>query len=116
MKVVYKIREKESGLYSNGGMHPNWSKKGKIWNTRGAVSNHLRIASSHYYKNAEIVEFFISETEDVSYPVSDWSLADSTIRAKKFEEQRRKEEEKDHLSRKIQQLEHELKSLKVEMK
>jgi len=77
-----------------------------------AVSNHLNLVESRDYKNAEIVEIIVTEQEDRSYPVSEWALADSTIRAKELEIQRRKEREKELAQLKIQKLERELKELK----
>ncbi len=38
---IYKI-ENQDGLFSTGGRHPRWTKKGKIWQSFGAVKLHLR--------------------------------------------------------------------------
>lgn len=56
--IVWKIRHKETGLFSGGGtpMIRNgvsdtgikWTKTGKIWRQRGALVNHLR---QHTYSN-----------------------------------------------------------------
>lgn len=41
---VYMIRRKTDGLFSTGGSYPEFTKNGKVWNTLGALKNHLRIA------------------------------------------------------------------------
>lgn len=41
---VYKIRNKE-GLFSSGGTYPKWSKIGKVWASRMALSNHLTLVN-----------------------------------------------------------------------
>lgn len=38
---IYKIENKD-GMFSTGTMHPRWTKKGKIWQSFGAVKRHLR--------------------------------------------------------------------------
>jgi hypothetical protein len=38
---IYKI-ENEEGLFSTGTRNPKWTKKGKIWQSFGAVKLHLR--------------------------------------------------------------------------
>jgi len=32
---MFKIRNKQTGLFSTGGYRPNWSARGKVWNSRG---------------------------------------------------------------------------------
>ncbi len=39
---VYKIMDKDTGLYSTGGIDPKWTKQGKTWNGMNHVKNHLR--------------------------------------------------------------------------
>jgi hypothetical protein len=55
---MYKIRHKETGLFSKGGTDVRWSKKGKIWAAKGHLSNHLAQFSDpeKVYEDAEIVE------------------------------------------------------------
>lgn len=57
----YKIRDTETGLYSTGGVWPNWSKLGRTFNSIGHVRQHLSSYNSgsrmrETYKNAEIIE------------------------------------------------------------
>jgi len=42
---VYKIRNKETGMYKHGGhsYYSEWSKKGKTWSSLGNLKNHMRI-------------------------------------------------------------------------
>ena len=69
----YKIRDKESGLFSKGGSSPSWSKDGKIWTSLACLKLHLSMFATcmffpdsgeiehvyrvpKEYKNAEIVK------------------------------------------------------------
>jgi len=56
--MMYKIRNKITGLYSKGGHRVSWSKKGKVWAEKGHLSNHFAsfINPSKTYANCEIVE------------------------------------------------------------
>jgi hypothetical protein len=38
------IRHKPTGTYSTGGMNPCFTSKGKVWNSLGALKNHLNLA------------------------------------------------------------------------
>lgn len=89
MTMKYKIRHKVTGLFSEGGtymdigdgMHPSrWSKEGKIWNSIGALRNHLAIYCEWRYDYTtrtrvrinkvpdawEVVEFEMVETNAYS--------------------------------------------------
>ena len=37
----YRLRDKNTGLFSSGGTSPRWSKGGKVWQ-KGHLKNHLR--------------------------------------------------------------------------
>lgn len=45
---IFKIENKE-GAFSTGTMHPRWTKKGKIWQSFGAIKLHLRQFCSNYH-------------------------------------------------------------------
>ena len=72
-KIVYKILNTKTGLYSKGGTNPKFSKNGKTWTSKGALSNHFRlIADALYnrynsyraknpYKDCVIEEYRITE-------------------------------------------------------
>lgn len=38
---LYKIRHRETGLYSTGGQWPSWTRSGKTWTTLGTLRSHL---------------------------------------------------------------------------
>ena len=75
--TVYKIRNKETGLFSKGGTYTGnylWTKNGKPWSNIAHVKNHLnyfnRNRADYPYHNAEIIELEINYDENYSYPVS----------------------------------------------
>lgn len=74
----YRIRHKETGLFSSGGKYPKWNKRGKVWNSLVNLQAHLAIVTNslrrwHHttgqripdeaspYANAEIVEYNMVE-------------------------------------------------------
>ena len=81
-KIVYRIRRKSDGLFSAGGYSPRFTVKGKVWNSKNALHNHLHLEPKSYattytpgpfggyqyathdaYADCEVVEYEISETE-----------------------------------------------------
>lgn len=63
---VFKIRDKETGLFSTGGMRPvTFTRTGKTWSTAGHLKSHLTMWADQGYQkeplpipqNWEIVEF-----------------------------------------------------------
>ena len=76
--ILFKIRDKETGLYSKGGMYPMWSKTGKVWKRQGHLSSHFSQLSANardFYKNAEVIKIVVTEAEIESIPVSEYVLA-----------------------------------------
>lgn len=71
MAQLYKIQNKETGLFSTGGTLPGWNKNGKTWASRGALSGHLAQFSSlgirTFYGDAQIVmvETVVVDTMEV---------------------------------------------------
>lgn len=72
---VYKVRDKDTGLYSSGGSKPKWSKKGKTWGNKGAVTNHLNMFCNSWSEDVkdlpeewEIVEMIIKEEDVTTWP------------------------------------------------
>ncbi|OPH61894.1 hypothetical protein BC351_01235 [Paenibacillus ferrarius] len=73
---VYKIRDKETGLFSRGGTraYDIWTKEGKSWSTIGHLKSHLTQFTTSWnkvkypYGNAEIIEVEINY--DLSYKVN----------------------------------------------
>ena len=46
--TFYKIRDKNTGLFSEGGCSPRFSKNGKTWPTRGALKSHLTLLGKSF--------------------------------------------------------------------
>lgn len=71
---VYKIRNRDNGLYSTGGSHPSWTKRGKTWGNIGGLKNHLNIWCSSYNgikdipDEWEIVEIVVKEEDTNKWP------------------------------------------------
>ena len=77
---VFKIRSRETGIFSRGGSRPGFDEKGKSWSrinhARSAITNarrHLRrfmgtdrgwVDIPDPYENCEIVPFVLVEDED----------------------------------------------------
>lgn len=65
MPQVHMIKNRVTGLYSNGGTHPQFSKKGKMWISANALGGHLAQMDASYiakvYKDCEI-QSFVMET------------------------------------------------------
>jgi hypothetical protein len=57
---IYKVRDKETGLFSTGGMFPRWKKGGKTWEKKGHLSSHFNLVKPSTYKNAEVVEIIVN--------------------------------------------------------
>jgi len=71
---VYKLRNKETGLFSTGGLDPLFNKKGKIWKQLNHIKAHLtqfrnisyydpqrNVSNKEYLNSVEIVEYTLSE-------------------------------------------------------
>lgn len=67
---LYRIRNKETGLYSTGGERPRWSTVGKVWVGIGPLKNHIlnyqiahRLTYGVYFHldDIEVVEVEMSE-------------------------------------------------------
>lgn len=120
---IFKIRDRETGLFSTGGMSPGWSKKGKTWTARGHVTSHLtQFNSNPYgrgrattYDNADVVEFEVVETEEGTIPVNDWKPTAKTLRAKELDEIRRVERDAEYQRQKLCRLENEAASLRAKL-
>lgn len=87
---VYKIRNKETGLFSTGGLHPTWSKTGKVWQRIGHVHLHINQLVNEKtipgaYKNAEIVEAEITEILTHVEDAKDWLIKSINADIERFE-------------------------------
>jgi hypothetical protein len=56
---VYKVRDKQTGLFSTGGCYPKFTKKGKTWKALNHVRTHLTLYRTCHKVPAswEIVEY-----------------------------------------------------------
>lgn len=70
--IYYKIRNKDSGLFSTGGTRPRWKKIGKIWKRKQDLTSHFNMLPTYTgpYINCEVVEYTVSETGIQS--IYDW--------------------------------------------
>lgn len=98
-KLLYKILNTETGLYSSGGSTPSFKKTGKTWTTIGALKNHLALVEDYrtYYSNKDggISKYYegcvIVEYEPV---VSDvLSITDMIEERNRKREKKRREQE-----------------------
>ncbi len=72
---VYKVRDRETGLFSTGGTYPSWTKNGKAWPSRGALKSHLTMWADMGYKKTpkaipeswEVVEFVFNLDESTVF-------------------------------------------------
>jgi hypothetical protein len=90
----FKIRNRKSGLFSNGGKYPVWTAKGKVWTKEVYVKAHLAQIKSnnlsrHPYAQAEIVE---SEIKEEILQVKDVLSQILDAQAEAFEKEQEKKE------------------------
>ncbi len=64
--AIYKVRNKVTGLYSEGGYYARFKTRGKVWQTRGALMGSLRQVRGLAMENLEIVEVKTIETRTES--------------------------------------------------
>lgn len=73
--IKYKILDTATGLYSHGGYDPNWSGRGKSWDSWKSVISYLKTYRSfRRYKiptSWEVVEFLVTLTKINRTPVKD---------------------------------------------
>lgn len=67
--TFYKLRHKETGLFSRGGTTPRFSKKGKTWNQIGHVRCHLAQFRGRYGYGATFFPDYPASVEIVEYNV-----------------------------------------------
>jgi len=70
-KSVYKIRNKETGLFSTGGSMPRWKTVGKTWSGLGPVTNHLVMWCEKWKNGKKIVVDIPDEWEIVKYELKE---------------------------------------------
>lgn len=83
VKQFFKIRDKKTGLFSGGGTNPHWSKRGKTWTSKQALSAHIGLAvhgngvyggrwgcKNPSMSDLELVCYEIQESEASATPLS----------------------------------------------
>lgn len=66
--TFYKIRNKNTGLFSKGGQNPRFTKNGKTWNNLGHVKTHLNLhTGSAYYGRGRVNQAYLDSIEVVEY-------------------------------------------------
>lgn len=70
-KVMYKIIDNNTGLYSSGGLNISWVKEGKIWTNKSGLTQHLKsfYRESPYADpklNIEIVMLELAEIDRIT--------------------------------------------------
>jgi len=105
--IVYKIRNAE-GLFSTGGSYPHFNERGKTWQQRGHLSNHLAQLGKHgqseYIKQGcAVVTYELVQTETDIVGIRDY-IAGVSERRKVREEEQKKRVADYHRQRDLEQL------------
>jgi hypothetical protein len=109
---MYKIQQRETGLFSSGGDTPQFTKNGKIWRMRGHVVLHLMNlyrGLHHRCSNCDVVEYEMIEKSRTPIEVFAREAAD---RKAKIVESRKIQQK----SQDIEDTREEIKNLKNELK
>lgn len=59
--TIYMIHHKRLGLYKTGGTPSNWTRKGKVWNSIGALKNHLNL---HKDNDGKFPDYLIEDMKE----------------------------------------------------
>jgi hypothetical protein len=107
MIKIYKIVN-TNGMFSTGGGHPEWSKKGKSWTSLGHVHCHLSQCNYNIYQNddAHIIEYVLEPRTTIS------SVREALIRIEKNKSDKRDARMKEVQKRMEEQERQKLKELK----
>lgn len=69
--TIYRIQNTITKLFSTGGSLPRWTKTGKVWVSRGALSNHFNVLgverAINKYENCIVVEYELVENKLKEY-------------------------------------------------
>jgi len=110
MNEIWKIRNKDTGLYNKGGKQNYrdlWVRDGKTWNSLGKLRMHMHNNKKFYNENAdqiEIVQFELDEKQKIECrDVIDDVIYSSIQRCSK-EEQEKKNREIKQLEKKLAEL------------
>lgn len=59
----YKIRNRNTGLYSTGGLHPSWTKMGKTWASLRTLRSHLSQHIGNEWRQTDTSTWQVVEIE-----------------------------------------------------
>lgn len=88
VETIYKIRRRSDGKFSGGGIYPNFSDKGKVWNNKSALSNHLNLVKGSTYADCDIVVYQRMDVEVGSQPVAAYTADRQAAREQKERQQK----------------------------
>lgn len=85
---IYKIRNKKTGLFSTGGINPNWNKNGKNWKTLAHAKSSIRVATEYAERMLHRAEHhnWYSEHElagarrHLKHVANDWEIVEITTK------------------------------------
>lgn len=69
---TYKIQHRDTGLYSSGGLEPEWNASGKLWRSIGDARASVQESASHFalramfVKSPEIAKSFFVLLQDIA--------------------------------------------------
>lgn len=74
---VYKIRDTKTGLFSEGGYNPRFTKEGKTWLTRRAIKAHLTQLSSgfRYFPTGKYDQVIATKDVPESWEIVEYTLS-----------------------------------------
>jgi len=91
---LYKVRNKQTGLFSKGGVYCDstysgyWSKKGKVWTSAGAMRRHL-FQYTYEVDKVNVPKHVLSGWEVIHYFTGeDGRIVEQTYNAKDFYEKK----------------------------
>lgn len=61
---VYRVKNLDTGLFSLGGLHPRWGKKGKLWTGEGPIKSHFRLIETEWW-SFDKKEYYWNKVKDV---------------------------------------------------
>ncbi|MFA5152342.1 MAG: hypothetical protein WC554_07285 [Clostridia bacterium] len=109
---MYKIQQKETGLFSSGGDTPQFTKNGKIWGMRSHVVLHLMNlyrGLNYRCSNCEVVEYEMVEKSRMPIEVFAREAADRKAKLTEYRRNQQKSRDIEDVQEAIQNLKNELK-------
>ena len=92
MLTLYKIRNKDTGLYSTGGASPSWSKTGKTWSKVCHITAHLNHVEKRGFGSR--YKTYLADAEIVLFEATPTWKKDLVVFVLQLQEQRRMKKQK----------------------